>query len=74
MQNKLLSIDAELEKDQFKGLEMRELNDRKCTSQVLCFFSQGLQAKGLKFCMDMLEYLSTPRNILSTPIATVLKH
>ena len=29
MQNKLLSTDAESEKDQFKGLEMRELNDRK---------------------------------------------
>ena len=27
MQNQLLSIDAELEKDQFKGLEMRNLND-----------------------------------------------
>ena len=27
MQNKLLSIDAKLEKDRFKGLEMRELNE-----------------------------------------------
>ena len=27
MQNQLLSTDAELDKDQFKGLEMRELND-----------------------------------------------
>ena len=27
MQNKLLSIDAELEKDRFKCIEMRELND-----------------------------------------------
>ena len=36
MQNKLLSNDAELEKDTFKGLEMRKLNDTaKFTSQVL---------------------------------------
>ena len=36
MQNHLLSIDAELEKDRFKGLEMRERNDtEKFTSQVL---------------------------------------
>ena len=36
MQNQLLSIDAELEEDRFKGLEMTELNDtEKCTSQVL---------------------------------------
>ena len=27
MKNKLASIDNELEKDHFKGLEMRELND-----------------------------------------------
>ena len=36
MQNKLLSTDAESEKDQFKGLEMRELNDiEKSTLPVL---------------------------------------
>ena len=36
IQNKLLSIDAELEKDLFKGLEMRGLNDsEEFTSQVL---------------------------------------
>ena len=29
MQNKLLSIDVELEKDWLKGLEIRKLNDRK---------------------------------------------
>ena len=29
MQNKLLSIDAELEKDQFKSLETRELRTQK---------------------------------------------
>ena len=37
MQNKLMNIDAELEKDRFRGLEMRELNDTKIViSQVLC--------------------------------------
>ena len=36
MQNKLSSISAELEKDQSKGVEMRELNDAgKFISQVL---------------------------------------
>ena len=37
MQSKLLSIGAELEKDRFKGLEMRELNDAEKVkkSQVL---------------------------------------
>ena len=36
IQNKLLSIDAELEKDQSKCLEIRGLNDtEKFTSQVL---------------------------------------
>ena len=36
MQNKLLGIDGELEKDQFNGLETRELNDtEKFTSPVL---------------------------------------
>ena len=29
MRNQLLSIDAELEKDRFKGLEMRDFNDTK---------------------------------------------
>ena len=29
MERKLWSVDAELEKDQFKCLEMRKLNDRK---------------------------------------------
>ena len=36
MQNKLLSVDGELEKDRFNGLETRELNDtEKFTSPVL---------------------------------------
>ena len=36
MHNKLLSIDAKLGKDRFKGLEMTESNDKeKFTSQVL---------------------------------------
>ena len=36
MQNKLLSIDGEVEKDRFNGLETRELNDaEKFTSPVL---------------------------------------
>ena len=36
VQNNLLSIDAELEEDQFKRREMRELSDReKFTGQVL---------------------------------------
>ena len=36
MQSKLLSIGAESEKDRFKGLEMRKLNDtKKFTSQAL---------------------------------------
>ena len=35
MRNKLLSIDAELDEDSFKGLEMRVINDtEKFTSQV----------------------------------------
>ena len=35
MQNNLVSIDAELEKDRFKGLEMREINEtEKFASQV----------------------------------------
>ena len=37
MQNMLSAIDAELEKDQRKDIEMGELNDtEKFTSQVLC--------------------------------------
>ena len=36
MQNKLLRVDAELEKDQFKSLKIIELNDtEKFTLQVL---------------------------------------
>ena len=36
IQNKLLRIDGDLGKDQFKGLEMRELNDTGTfTRQVL---------------------------------------
>ena len=36
MQYKFLSMDAKLDKDLFKGVEMRELNDtEKFTSQVL---------------------------------------
>ena len=35
MQNQLLSIDAELEKDRFKCLEMRELNDTEKSNIIL---------------------------------------
>ena len=40
VQNKLLSIDPKLEKDRFKGPEMRELNSKeKFTPHVLSFLS-----------------------------------
>ena len=37
IQHKLLSIDAELEKDRCKGVEMRELNDTKRFHDILLF-------------------------------------
>ena len=46
MQNELLSIDAELEKDWFKGLQIRELNDtEKFPSHVLRQETKSYQCK-----------------------------
>ena len=42
IQNKLLSIDAELEKDKFKGLEMRQLNEIYLTGSLPSAFVRGL--------------------------------
>ena len=53
-QNKVLSIDAELEKNQFKGLEMRKLDgSEKFTSQVLYTeFIKGMYIIGSCKTMD----------------------
>ena len=56
MQNKLLSIDIELEEDQFKGLEMRELNHTKNlldrSTDLLVMFLDFYNSK----CKSLIQY------------------
>ena len=42
MQNKLLSIDSELEKDRFSGIETRELNDTEKFPSPVLWRREGL--------------------------------
>ena len=62
MQNKLSSVGSELEKDRCKGVEMRELNDRKIhftgpllhTLYVLLTLAPGISAITLQAAVSML--------------------